>query len=253
MENQNNIEQGLLEKEENAKKLRLKKLKSIGISSEEELESILFDEKFNLENRLSEFKDTKNYKENILTHISEDEKCEKLKAYEKMIKEEFSILDNLKEEKPFYAINKTGRTIYTDSGQPLYNKEVCVRFPYGGRVYMMRTDGSMGIEYLSSTDSSEGNFRRLNDMLWTGYGHLISRANVRLFDYNASYIGYTPASNMFKGGGMWVLSSNPLLISIMDYTKNGKWYYNFDGFLETNLNMATHMDRLNVYGDPNRF
>lgn len=52
-----------------------------------------------------------------------------------------------------YVINRSGRTLYTASGQPLYHKEVYVKFPSGGKIYMMKTNGTMGYEYLNSTDS----------------------------------------------------------------------------------------------------
>ncbi len=89
MNNQELSQIGLEEKMENAKKLRLSKLKKIGINSEEELESIIHDEKFSVKNRLSNLAKRRSISLdsvdlNEIGAIPENEKSEKFKAYENL-------------------------------------------------------------------------------------------------------------------------------------------------------------------------
>lgn len=265
MTEKNLIEPGLLEKEKNATKLRLKMLSSIGIKDDEELDKILHDEKFNIAKRLSnipQFTQLANSNiKDILTPIPEKEKSQKLKEYEELQKMSSNDDNNLTlstvmvnstlSTNGVYMINKTGRTLYTTSGQPLYYKEVCVKFPSSGKIYMMRTDGSMGYEYLNSSDSADTNFRKFNEMHWKGYGHLSCRGSkVDLYDYNGNYFGWIDYEELVIGSNYYAASTNLLLMSIHYYSVYGS-IYTFDGFVHPKLNVATSMDKLAVYGDPN--
>lgn len=259
---------GLKEKMDNAKKLRLINLAKIGINSEEELESIIHDEKFSIKNRLAKLAKTKNVSlnemsSNELEPIPENEKCEKFKAYEQLTRELYSKnnLSTLSDSsKGIYVINRSGRTLYTASGQPLYHKEVCVKFPLGGKIYMMRTNGTMGYEYLNSTDSSDSNFRTFKDMVWIHnvpyYALLCRGSKVDLHYYDGSYFGYIDyedsVSDRYGTPPLYsAANSNHLLMSIYGYSVYGQ-YHSFNGFVHTKLNIATGMDNLAVYGDPSR-
>ena len=259
---------GLEEKAANAKKLRLIKLKEIGIDSEEELESIIHDEKFSIKNRISNlakkrFSSLNSVDVNELGPIPENEKSEKFKAYEKLMNESLpkTEISTLSTNAGVYVVNRSGKTLYTVSGQPLYHKEVCVKFPLGGKIYMMRTNGTMGYEYLNSTDSSDNNFTKFSNMEWMYhvlYYCLRCRGNkVDLHDYNGNYFGYidyeddVSERNNPNGPYYHAADSNPLLMSIYGYSVYGS-YHKFDGFVNTKLNIATGMDSLAVYGDPSQ-
>lgn len=259
---------GIKEKMDNAKKLRIDYLKKIGINDEEELESIIHDEKFSLKNRLSNLLKRKNISSNEISNtelgpIPEDEKCEKFKAYEKLQNElYFKNNSNIlaKSSEGVYVVNRSGKTLYTVSGQPLYHKEVCVKFPLGGKIYMMRTNGTMGYEYLNSTDSSDSNFTTFFKMEWANfeppYVLRCRGSKVDLYNYDGKYFGYidyedTVTRKYGKTSFYTAANSNHLLMSIYGYYLYGK-YYSFNGFVHTKLNIATGMDKLAVYGDPSR-
>ncbi len=124
-----------------------------------------------------------------------------------------------------YIVNRSGKTLYTVSWQPLYHKEVCVKFPLGGKIYMMRTTGTMGYEYLNSTASSDSNFRKFSDITWMAhvlYFCLRCRGNkVYLYDYNGKYFGYIDYENdvteRYNPNFPYyhAANSNPLLMSNM--------------------------------------
>lgn len=220
-----------------------------------------------MKNRLSNLAKRKNISlnsvdPNELGAIPESEKCEKFKAYEKLMNELApQTAPSIRASTGIYVVNRSGRTLYTVSGQPLYHKEVCVKFPLGGQIYMMRTNGTMGYEYLNSTDTSDSNFRKFSDMTWMAhalYFCLRCRGSkVDLHDYSGNYFGYIDyeddVSERYNPNGSHyhAANSNHLLMSIYGYSVYDV-YYSFNGYVNTKLNIATGMDSLAVYGDPSK-
>ena len=259
--NKETIHPGLIEKMQNAKNLRAEQLASIGITSEEELEKILHPEKFSIKSRIDS--QCKKYGIGVndveLLPIPDEEKSEKLKALEALDQ----ILYHSKERNftnGTYCVNSSGRTLKVSSGEVIYPREVVVKEYNSSKVYMMKANGSMTIDYLISNDMSQSNFKEFNAVQWydtPGIGYCLKcrGSKVDLHYADGTYLGWIDSEDLvadvpWTGRAYKCGASNHLLCSITEYKVYGS-VRKHDGWVKTNLNLATSYYNLNIYGHNN--
>lgn len=266
MKNDKNIKReihpGLIEKMKNAKELRAKQLASIGINSEEELDDILHPEKFSIKSRIN----SKSKKLGIgiddieLLPISDEEKSEKLKALEALDIALYHSKDRNFTNGTF-CVNSSGRILKVTSGEVIYPREVIVKEYNSNIVYMMKANGSMTIAYLTSSDMSQSNFKEIREIqgyqqYGLGYCLFCRGSKVDLYyDDGISYLGWIDYEDLvtdrpWTGKAYKCGASNHLLCSITHYTVYGATRQH-DGWVKTNLNLATSYYNFNIYGHDN--
>lgn len=254
------IDKGLIEKWENAKNLKLEKY---GVKTEEELNSIMYPEEFNLKIRLKKAAEEQgvSISEAKLEPIKEIEKSEKFKLFEAIDNyEKESNINPLSGNPGRYVWNSSSSTIYTISGQPLYPGEVFVKFDNGGQVWMMKTNGSMGYDYLNSSQTGYSYYYDRCTANWTwGYGLRIRGSQVWLYTSDGKQYGYVDSADWVNDSTRFFYCGSSMrnLMSITHY----KLYYrsglqcgyggmickDFNGFIDTNITNVTHINNVSVY------